>query len=171
MVHTSEATRLPIKFEKAEVFLRLKSASSPWPIASCNKMPGQPPARTMGITPAGASMALKLRCLTGRFLRVASIAVLLPIKGEADSATATKGADLPTPAVFRNAGHIQSGERLDIVDHQTICRRDNDPFVSVVKDAITFLMRGSYRRASASMRFNSSTRSEVATSSSSVFTG
>ena len=35
---------------------------------------------------------------------------------------------------------------------------------SVLKDAITFLMRGSYRRASASMRFNSVTRSDVATS-------
>ena len=36
------ATRLPINPAKADVFLRLKSPSRPWPTASCNRIPGQP---------------------------------------------------------------------------------------------------------------------------------
>ena len=38
----------------ALVFLRLKSPSRPWPIASCSKMPGQPEPSTTSISPAGA---------------------------------------------------------------------------------------------------------------------
>jgi TldD protein len=49
------ATRLPISPAKAEVFLRLKSPSSPWPTASCSRMPGQPAPSATSITPAGAA--------------------------------------------------------------------------------------------------------------------
>ena len=42
---------------------------------------------------------------------------------------------------------------------------------SVLKEAITFLIRGSYRRASVSMRFKSETRSAVATSACEWATG
>jgi hypothetical protein len=45
-VTPSAATRSPIRPEKAEVFLRLKSPSSPWPIASWSRIPGQPGPRT-----------------------------------------------------------------------------------------------------------------------------
>ena len=38
---------------KAELPLRLKSPSSPWPTASWRRIPGQPGARTTGIGPAG----------------------------------------------------------------------------------------------------------------------
>src|SRR5262249_28826582 len=55
-----EATRWPIRPAKAEVFLRLKSPSNPWPTASCNMMPGQPGARTTSISPAGAGVASRL---------------------------------------------------------------------------------------------------------------
>src|SRR6184192_4254692 len=41
-VHFSLATRLPTSPAKADVCLRLKSASSPWPTASCRSTPGQP---------------------------------------------------------------------------------------------------------------------------------
>ena len=46
--------------EKAEVFLRLKSASRPWPIASCSSTPGQPGPSTTSISPAGAVTRVKL---------------------------------------------------------------------------------------------------------------
>ncbi len=49
------ATRSPIRPEKAEVPLRLKSPSRPWPIASCSSTPGQPGPSTTGISPAGAA--------------------------------------------------------------------------------------------------------------------
>ena len=42
------ATRSPIRPEKAEVPLRLKSPSRPWPTASCSSTPGQPGPSTTG---------------------------------------------------------------------------------------------------------------------------
>src|SRR5947207_3213640 len=48
------ATRCPIRFENADVSLRLKSPSSPCPIASCSRIPGHPGPRTTVIVPAGA---------------------------------------------------------------------------------------------------------------------
>src|SRR5579875_3462379 len=48
------ATRCPIRPEKAEVFLRLKSPSRPCPTASCSITPGQPGPSTTRISPAGA---------------------------------------------------------------------------------------------------------------------
>ena len=52
--------RLPIRPANAEVFLRLKSPSSPWPIASCSRMPGQPGPSTTAISPAGAGRLSRL---------------------------------------------------------------------------------------------------------------
>ena len=51
---------LPIKSLNALVFFLLKSASRPCPIASCNKIPGQPGPKTKSITPAGAGFAWRL---------------------------------------------------------------------------------------------------------------
>ena len=59
-VTPGEAIRLPIRPANAEVFLRLKSPSSPWPIASCSRMPGQPEPSTTGISPAGAGRLSRL---------------------------------------------------------------------------------------------------------------
>src|SRR5882724_11219505 len=53
-VTPGEAMRWPTRPENAEVFLRLKSPSSPWPIASCSMTPGQPGPSTTLISPAGA---------------------------------------------------------------------------------------------------------------------
>ena len=55
------ATDWPMRPAKAEVFLRLKSASRPWPTASCSRMPGQPGPRTTSISPAGAGTAPSCR--------------------------------------------------------------------------------------------------------------
>src|SRR5216684_245687 len=49
-----DATRSPMSPENAEVFLRLKSPSSPCPTASCSMTPGQPDPSTTVIAPAGA---------------------------------------------------------------------------------------------------------------------
>ncbi len=53
------ATGLPIRSEKMEIPLRLKSASMPWPIASCRRIPDAPAPRTTGISPAGGVTASK----------------------------------------------------------------------------------------------------------------
>ena len=55
------ATDWPISPVNAEVFLRLKSASSPWPTASCSRIPGQPGPSTTCISPAGAGTAPSCR--------------------------------------------------------------------------------------------------------------
>ena len=54
------ATRSPRSPAKAEVFLRLKSPSRPWPMASCSRIPGQPGPRTICISPAGAATESRL---------------------------------------------------------------------------------------------------------------
>ena len=50
--------------------LRLKSASMPWPMASCRRMPLEPAARTTGISPAGGRPESKR-------IRVRSMAVVM----------------------------------------------------------------------------------------------
>ena len=59
-VHCSVATRSPIRSVNADVPLRLKSPSSPWPIASCNRIPGQPEPSTTVMLPAGEGTASML---------------------------------------------------------------------------------------------------------------
>src|SRR5215216_5983772 len=54
-VTPAAATRSPMRPEKAEVPLRLKSPSRPWPMASWSSTPGQPGPSTTGISPAGAA--------------------------------------------------------------------------------------------------------------------
>ena len=44
----------------AETFLRLKSPSRPWPMASCSSTPGQPGPTTTVIVPAGASARVQV---------------------------------------------------------------------------------------------------------------
>src|SRR6267378_1620153 len=50
-VTPGEATRCPMRPANAELPLRLKSPSSPWPTASCNSTPGQPGPSTTVIVP------------------------------------------------------------------------------------------------------------------------
>jgi hypothetical protein len=54
------ATRWPMRPLKALEPLRLKSPSSPWPMASCSSTPGQPGPSTTVISPAGAGRASRL---------------------------------------------------------------------------------------------------------------
>ena len=54
------ATRSPMRPEKALEPLRLKSPSSPWPMASCSRMPGQPGPSTTVISPAGAGPRIEV---------------------------------------------------------------------------------------------------------------
>src|SRR3979411_2254629 len=54
------ATCWPIRPANAEVCLRLKSPSRPWPTASCSMTPGQPAPSTTSISPAGAGTDSRL---------------------------------------------------------------------------------------------------------------
>ena len=61
--------------------LRLKSASMPWPMASCNRMPLAPDARMTGISPAGgrrASNRIIVRSTASRTIVVSRSSVYQP---------------------------------------------------------------------------------------------
>src|SRR5438874_1266204 len=60
------ATCRPMRPANAEVCLRLKSPSSPWPTASCSITPGQPAPSTTSISPAGAGTDSRYQRLADR---------------------------------------------------------------------------------------------------------
>ena len=61
--------------------MRLKSPSSPWPIASCSRMPGQPGPSTTSITPAGAGSAARLTAAMRSASRATACQWSVPISG------------------------------------------------------------------------------------------
>ena len=101
-VHNSLATFWPMRPLKAETPLRLKSASRPWPTASCSRMPGQPGPSTTVISPAGAATASSIATASraasrgevlGRFLAEKEI--------QLDAPAAAGVAALRRPAILR----------------------------------------------------------------------
>ena len=70
--------------EKAEVCLRLKSPSSPWPTASCSRMPGQPgPSTTVSVARGRVHRAELHHRLAHRLGREALPAIALEEEVEA----------------------------------------------------------------------------------------
>ena len=114
-VHFSLATRLPIRPAKAEVFLRLKSASSPWPTASCSRTPGHPGPRTTSISPAGASRASSCRMAWRADSLAKNSGFLSPKKkSRATRPPPPEDAAGGVALGFRDAGDIHAGERLRV---------------------------------------------------------
>src|SRR5512145_858326 len=105
-VTPGEATRWPMRPVKAEVPLRLKSPSRPWPTASCRRMPGQPGASTTGIGPAGASTAER---------RVTAIRA------------ASRAALAPHAVLARDDVHADREQRLHVLGEDPGGVRDADP--------------------------------------------
>ena len=156
IVQTSDATRFPIKFEKADVFFRLKSASSPWPIASCNRIPGHPPAKTTGMTPAGASTADKFRIASRRgFSRVTQVSIILTINSNSTRPPPPK---LPTCRLALSSA-IQVTCRRDngwtSPDQRSLRSGDDHDLVLGVKGSHHILNAGIVPPASASISFKS----------------
>src|SRR4030065_180285 len=52
------ATRSPMRPENAELPLRLKSPSRPWPIASCSRLPGPPAPTPPRLAPVRGEVAV-----------------------------------------------------------------------------------------------------------------
>ncbi len=94
-VTSSEATDWPSRPENAEVFLRLKSPSRPWPTASWSRMPGQPGPSTTVIVAGGRVHRVELHeGLAHRLTGEALPAVLLEEEVEGHPAAAAEAADL-----------------------------------------------------------------------------
>ena len=126
------ATRSPIRPEKADVPLRLKSPSSPWPIASWSRTPAQPEPITTGISPAGAAtesrfdqrLAQRLvdRPVPLRFLEQLAIKIAPAEPVIADLAAAVLlGHDLHAEANQRANVAGDEAVAADDVDHAPAC--------------------------------------------------
>ena len=100
------ATGRPISPLNAEVPLRLKSASSPWPTASCSSTPGHPGPSTTSISPAGAATAPSCRIAP----RAASCARLLRALGSGE---------LPQPRASARACRAPGGVLAVLAQSQT----------------------------------------------------
>ncbi len=123
------ATCWPISPAKAEVFLRLKSASRPWPTASCSRTPGQPGPRTTSISPAGAGDGAELQDR----LRAASRGEAAPeLFRSAKWSSSRRGRRLPRSrarvlrAVLGDDEDIEAGERLGVAGEGAVGPGDED---------------------------------------------
>ena len=108
------ATRCPIRPANAEVCLRLKSPSRPWPIASWSSTPGQPGPSTTVISPAGAATDSRLTSAW----RSASSTIDCHLAGQqlvvADPAAGAEAAGLHPLAVADHDLDVEPDQRPDI---------------------------------------------------------
>src|ERR1700758_1690752 len=104
------ATCWPIRPANAEVFLRLKSPSSPWPTASCSITPGQPAPSTTSISPAGAGTDSRLTIAS----RSLAPGFGFDEAGMALAAAITLAAALLPVALAGDHGDIDAHQRADV---------------------------------------------------------
>ena len=120
------ATRCPIRPANAEVFLRLKSPSRPWPIASCSRMPGQPGPSTTVISPAGAGIEFEVdQSLSQRLIHGLPPGRRIEIAVIGDPAAGAVGAGLLAAVLLDDDGDVQPHQRPDIV--QQLAARPDHP--------------------------------------------
>ena len=111
--HALGGERWPIRPAKARGPLRLKSPSSPWPMASCSRMPGQPGPSTTSISPAGAGLASRAT----RFWRRPHAPRLPGVRAHIVAGSAAAAEPLmpwPGPAVVRDTTVRRAHQRADV---------------------------------------------------------
>ena len=153
------ATRSPMRPEKAESPLRLKSPSRPWPTASCSRIPGQPGASTTGIGPAGAGTASS----SVTAMRAASLA-----KYSGDFSAKNSGPSRPPPpALPSRRTPLSLAMALTRIENSGCTSSTSTPSELAIRTrrvcsprlANTFSIRGSCARAARSARSTSAIRS------------
>ena len=115
---------------KADVPLRLKSPSSPWPTASCSSTPGQPAPSTTVMVPAGAGTASRLTCA----VRTASFTSCAPALGRQElgvgEATAAAGVALLAAAVLLDDdADVEPHQRPHVAGERAVARHDQHDVV------------------------------------------
>ena len=164
-VHSAAATRSPMRLANAEVPLRLKSPSRPWPMASCSRMPGQPGPSTTVMVPAGAGCASRLTsaCRTasranasGRSPAVSSASEKRP-PAPAYPCSRRPSCSTSTETLKRTSGRTSAASSPSLVAMSTTSW-------TATRLAVTCTTRGSRRRASRSTRSSQATLSAVARS-------
>ena len=120
------ATRWPRRPAKAEVPLRMKSPSSPWPTASWSSTPGQPGPSTTSMLPAGQGTASRFRSAS----RTASSTSGCQKPGastraELAAAAAALARDLAASVrAFRDHLDVQTHQRLHVRHEGAVAGRD-----------------------------------------------
>ncbi len=157
------ATRSPMRPEKAEVPLRLKSPSRPWPTASCSSTPFQPGPSTTSISPAGQGTASRLTRAMRRASSTCScqpcgvIQASKPARPPAPDEPDSRRPSLSTVTCTfsRTSGRTSRSSRPSARTISTIRR-------SPAREAITWHTLGSRARAKASISCSRETLSEKA---------
>jgi hypothetical protein len=134
----------PISPAKAEVFLRLKSPSSPWPMASCSRMPGQPGPRTTSIIPAGAAHGAQVHPRDADRLGAIGCQVAGVHQPARPCRPPPPGAAAFAPAVLLDDdGDVQPRHRADVGQPQPFGAQDLHLLQLAPSEAVTCTTRGS----------------------------
>ena len=123
------ATRWPTRPEKALVPFRLKSPSSPCPIASCSRMPGQPWPSTTVIVPGRRLARAKIeQRLIDRQRRVALEHRIVEI-AVVEAAAAARGTLLTPSVLLDDDAERHAHERPHVRGHEAVAARDQHRLV------------------------------------------
>src|ERR1044071_8645127 len=128
-VTPGDATRWPRRPENAELPLRLKSPSRPWPTASCRSTPGQPGPSTTVIVPAGAGRASRLTSACDTACRAYSSSTASGKVGWGGAPPPAAGAALAPSVRFRDHLHRQADQRADVGGERAVGARDEHHLV------------------------------------------
>ena len=119
---------------KAEVFLRLKSASSPWPTASCKQNAGPAGAEDDGHLACGSFDGSELQDGgAGGFACVVFRRFVAFEEVHGDATAAAAGAASGVRAVLRDDEDVEAGERLGVAGEGAVGCGDEDAAELVVE--------------------------------------
>src|SRR5689334_15744020 len=118
------ATFSPSMPANADVPLRLKSPSKPWPIASCSSTPGQPGPSTTVMLPAGASTDSRLTSATRTASRAAGVDEL----AEAEASAAAGAAGFAAAVLLGDDLHVDAHERPHVGGERAVGRGEQHGF-------------------------------------------
>ena len=121
------ATRSPMRPENAEVPLRLKSPSSPWPTASWSSTPGQPGPHTTCISPAGAATDSKFTSACASAMSIAAVPRRRVEQAVVEVAAAEPvDAGLAAVALLGDDRDIEPDQRADVAGDEAVGADDLD---------------------------------------------
>ncbi len=121
------AMRWPSSPAKALVFLRLKSPSSPWPMASWSRMPGQPGPSTTSISPAGAGTEPRLtRAWRKRLVGGGPPGLRLEIEVIAGAPADAVAAGLHAAVLVHHHADVEAHQRADVGGAMALAAQDLD---------------------------------------------
>jgi hypothetical protein len=127
--------------------LRLKSPSSPWPTASCSRMPGQPGPSATSITPAGAGSARRLTSAMRSASRATPCQWPRPAARQPDAPAAARRCRFAPAVLFDDHRDVEPRHRALSVTALPSGRRIATSWIDAAMVAVTCTTRGSSARS------------------------